>query len=84
MGFLVYVGVWYVRTNAATRTPALSLPLSYAVYTALPAAMLLGIYFALRRAWKSLRGKDVEHHERTHGWPEEERLAHLPPDEDDD
>jgi NSS family neurotransmitter:Na+ symporter len=32
----------------------------------------------------AMRGKDVEHHERTHGWPEEERLAHLPPDEDDD
>ncbi|HUS45687.1 MAG TPA: sodium-dependent transporter [Phycisphaerae bacterium] len=26
----------------------------------------------------ALRGKDVEHHERTHGWPEEERRAHLP------
>ncbi len=23
------------------------------------------------------RGKDVEHHERTHGWPEEERLLHV-------
>jgi NSS family neurotransmitter:Na+ symporter len=27
------------------------------------------------------RGKDVEHHERTHGWPEEERLLHLSADD---
>jgi len=60
MVFLVYVGAWYVRTNAAARTPALGLPLSYAVYTSLPVAMILGIWFTLRRAWKSLRDKDLD------------------------
>jgi TRAP-type transport system small permease protein len=60
MGFLVYVGVVWVRANTGSRTPALGLPLSYAVYTSLPAAMLWGIYFALRRAFKSLRGRDID------------------------
>ena len=31
----------------------------------------------------AMKGKDVEHHERTHGWPDEERLAPLD-DADDD
>ncbi|MBL7133980.1 MAG: sodium-dependent transporter [Phycisphaerae bacterium] len=26
----------------------------------------------------AIRGKDVEHHEQAHGWPEEERFAHEP------
>nr|MBC8372287.1 hypothetical protein [Planctomycetota bacterium] len=26
----------------------------------------------------AIRGKDVEHHEQAHGWPEEERFAHKP------
>lgn len=25
----------------------------------------------------AMKGKDVEHHEQAHGWPQEERLAHL-------
>jgi NSS family neurotransmitter:Na+ symporter len=30
----------------------------------------------------ALRGKDVEHHEQAHGWPERERLEHLTAAED--
>ena len=32
----------------------------------------------------AVRGKDVEHHERTHGWPEREKRPHLAPDDADD
>jgi len=32
----------------------------------------------------AMRGKDVEHHERTHGWPEEERTIHLSPRDGDE
>jgi len=32
----------------------------------------------------AMRGKDVEHHEQTHGWPEEERFAHKPAGTTDD
>jgi len=60
MGFLVCVGAWWVWTNRGTWATTLKLPLSYAVYSALPAAMALGICFALRRAIKSLRGKQAQ------------------------
>ncbi len=32
----------------------------------------------------AMRGKDVEHHEQAHGWPEEERLEHLTAADGDD
>jgi len=35
----------------------------------------------------AVRGKDIEHHEQTHGWPEEERHLHppaAPPDADEE
>ncbi|MGB2753996.1 MAG: sodium-dependent transporter [Phycisphaerae bacterium] len=38
----------------------------------------LGICIAIAR-----RGKDADHHERTHGWPEEERLHHPAPGDED-
>jgi len=60
MGFLVFVGVRWVWTNRATWATTLDLPLSYVVYSSLPVGMALGIYFALRRAVKSLRGNDAE------------------------
>jgi TRAP-type C4-dicarboxylate transport system permease small subunit len=60
MGFLVVVGAWWVWTNRGTWATTMDLPLSFAVYSSLPVAMLLGIYFALRRAVKSLRGNDAE------------------------
>jgi len=31
----------------------------------------------------AIRGKDVEHHERAHGWPEEERSLHLEAEQDE-
>jgi len=59
MVFLAWLGVLWVRTNAGSRTPALGLPLSYAVYSALPVTMVLGVYYAVRQARKSLRDKDA-------------------------
>lgn len=56
MVFLAGLGVEWVRTNTGSRTPALGLPLSYAVHSALPITMALGVYYALRQAAKSGRG----------------------------
>jgi hypothetical protein len=68
---------------------AIGLVLRFAVGLGLGASLLaamatvvffggLAVCLAIAR-----RGKDVEHHERTHGWPEEERLHHPAPGDED-
>ena len=49
LGYLVVVGCRWVRINADTLTPALGLPLNYALYAALPVAAGLGVWFGIRR-----------------------------------
>ena len=60
LGFLVVVGFQWVALNADTPTPALRLPMNYALYASLPVASLIGIYFALRRLGDELRGRDQQ------------------------
>ena len=59
----------------------LDLGLGASVLAAMALVILFGgLGICIRIAMK---GKDVEHHERTHGWPEEERLGHPAPGDED-
>ncbi|MBM4093863.1 MAG: TRAP transporter small permease [Planctomycetes bacterium] len=48
-GFLVVAGFLWVHQTAGTRTPALTLPLNWIFYAALPFTAALSCWFAVRR-----------------------------------
>jgi TRAP-type C4-dicarboxylate transport system permease small subunit len=58
--YLVYIGFRWVAANSNARTPALELPMNYAVYASLPVCMLLGIYYAWRRMVRLVRRGSVD------------------------
>ena len=65
LGFLVVVGIQWVRLNAHTRTPALGLPLNYVLSASLPLASLVGLWFARGKlaaaVRQPLRTTDLKH-----------------------
>lgn len=63
LALMVFYGLQYVRIEAASRTPALGLPQAYVWYSALPAALAVGCWFALRKAieaWRAAPPADAE------------------------
>jgi TRAP-type C4-dicarboxylate transport system permease small subunit len=57
LGLLAVVGFQWVGLNADTPTPALRLPLNYALYASLPVASLIGFCFAVQHLGEELRGR---------------------------
>ena len=55
LAVVVWVGFGVVRLTSGQTTPALNLPLNYALYASLPMASLFGIWFAVRKAVTILR-----------------------------
>ena len=54
-GLMVVLGVELVRRTANTVSPALSLPVNYVFYAALPITFLLAVYYAVRRMVSVIR-----------------------------
>lgn len=60
LAFLGVVGILWVDLNADTPSPALGLPLNWALYAALPAGSLLGLLLGLRHVVRGLARRHRE------------------------
>ena len=63
MVFLLIVGIQWVVLNANVDSPALRLPLNYALYASLPVGCLIGVYLGVRGLGNRAEETPPEKHE---------------------